>query len=91
MKNRATDMFSIVSYRDVRVESLGQWTRGMTVVDRRNKNIAAESAEDGVIEELDHDSSSWLHPKRGNRVAHCTDCKDKDLFGDNILKVIFQL
>lgn len=50
--------------RDVRVETSGQWTRGMCVVDRRNKRVE-ENLVEGVML---GDVGTWLHRGYGNRV-----------------------
>ncbi|KAI5813198.1 nucleoside hydrolase [Pyronema omphalodes] len=70
---------------DVRVEVNGQWTRGMSVIDKRTK-----------IKELDatkppkaSDSGGWLHAAMGNRVRIAVDLGDRDTFGAEMLKRIF--
>jgi inosine-uridine nucleoside N-ribohydrolase len=50
------------SPEDIRVDTTGQWTRGMTVVDRRTRK---RRESDGV---RPHDQGNWLGSKSGNRV-----------------------
>lgn len=68
---------------DVRVETQGQWTRGMHVVDRRGMKMLKEEvrrdleneggqAEADDLAEVSGDSGGWLSRKRGNRVDVCT-------------------
>ncbi len=51
------------SPEDIRVDTTGQWTRGMTVVDRRSSRKRRGS--DGV---RSYDLGDWLGSKSGNRV-----------------------
>lgn len=53
---------SPASPEDIRVETMGQWTRGMCVVDRRSRHQT-----DGE-EESPSDHGHWLSRKAGNRV-----------------------
>ena len=59
---------------DVRVETLGQWTRGMCVVDRRGMRMVEESGDgegEGEGVELSGDSAGWLSRRGGNRIGRC--------------------
>ena len=47
---------------DIRVETTGQWTRGLCVVDRRNRH----RIEDDVESPRDH--GLWLSSRAGNRI-----------------------
>lgn len=69
--------FSDGSPEDIRVETAGQWTRGMCVVDRRDRlKMGSEGDEGGdkeegegeVDEEVVGDAGRWLDGKRGNRI-----------------------
>lgn len=51
------------SPEDIRVETLGQWTRGMTLLDRRPRR---RRDSDG---EAPHDRGNWLGARGGNRVV----------------------
>ncbi|RMX80110.1 hypothetical protein D0869_07809 [Hortaea werneckii] len=50
---------------DIRIETSGQWTRGMCVVDRRSRR----KREDDDVCERAGDSGNWLSSKAGNRVV----------------------
>ena len=69
---------------DVRVETDGQWTRGMSVVDQRQKRV--EDLEKPVLQ---HDRGVWLHKGYGNRVRIAVDSKYKDTMGEAMVRRIF--
>ena len=72
--------------RDVRVETQGQWTRGMSIVDRRTKE-----KETDLTEELkEHDRGAWLHSAHGNRVRIALDSPDRATLGQKIIQQIFK-
>lgn len=50
--------------RDIRVETRGQWTRGMCVVDRRDRR----KEEGGDDKEVENDAERWLGRNAGNRI-----------------------
>ena len=67
---------------DVRVETQGQWTRGMHVVDRRGMKMLKDevrgeleagggAGEVDDLKEVSGDSGGWLSRRRGNRVGVC--------------------
>ena len=58
---------------DVRIETQGQWTTGMCVVDRRGRKRLAEKDDlmGGDLEELSQDQGGWLSRHKGNRVDVC--------------------
>lgn len=58
---------------DVRIETLGQWTAGMCVVDRRGRKLLEErdDAMGAGMEEKSEDQGGWLSRHRGNRVDVC--------------------
>ena len=51
---------------DIRVETVGQWTKGMIVVDRRTRKKGGETEEEVV-----GDKGGWLSKMKGNRVGRC--------------------
>lgn len=57
--------------RDVRVDAVGQWTRGMCVVDRRTRRGVGEE-EELVL----GDVQGWLHAGLGNRVQQVVGSPD---------------
>ena len=72
---------------DVRIETQGQWTRGMSVVDMRMK-VVEENLENPVKM---YDRGVWLHRGHGNRVRVATDSQYKMSFGETMLKWIFAI
>jgi hypothetical protein len=72
---------------DIRVETSGQWTRGMCVVDRRNRR-RREGAGEGD-EEQPGDSGNWLSERTGNRLRRCVKTPGEDLFAPLLLQRIF--
>ena len=71
---------------DIRVETQGQWTRGMCVVDRRDmkmlKNDDGESQVSG-------DSGGWLSELRGNRISRCVGTPGARALAPLLLDTIF--
>lgn len=71
------DGWEVVKGRDVRVETMGQWTRGMCVVDGRGMRMREEGGVEGRGEEGDEerevggDSGNWLSGRLGNRLGVC--------------------
>ncbi|PHH73709.1 hypothetical protein CDD82_5310 [Ophiocordyceps australis] len=76
---------------DIRVETSGQWTRGMHVVDRRTRAKPAEAAaaasvdphEDANIVSLDQvpgDTMGWLSVLKGNRIHRIIATPGQDVF-----------
>ncbi|CAK7564726.1 MAG: hypothetical protein SEPTF4163_002625 [Sporothrix epigloea] len=89
---------------DLRVETMGQWTRGMVVVDRRprcppgdhTEGFAEASAKavvlDGTEEEDDNmpgDTMGWLNPRKGNRVRRMVGSPGEEAFADFLMKSLF--
>lgn len=58
------DTWTVMEDRDIRVETTGQWTRGMCVVDRRGKRVEEDVAKGVLVGDL----GVWLHKGHGNRV-----------------------
>lgn len=67
------------SPEDIRVETSGQWTRGMTVADKRPRR---RRNSDG---EAPHDRGNWLGRVSGNRVVRMIESPGRDLAGPWIL------
>ena len=77
---------------DIRIETMGQWSRGACVVDRRDRQRETESIEEAEnLGERDGDSGAWLSNRRGNRVHVAVDTPGKDVFVDTLLATIFGL
>lgn len=69
---------------DIRIETSGQWTHGMHIVDRRGRQRAAES-----LGEVPGDDFGWQSAKRGNRVNRLVDSPGADKFGPFLLSKLF--
>ncbi|KAL1885378.1 hypothetical protein Plec18167_000871 [Paecilomyces lecythidis] len=71
------------SPEDIRIESSGQWTRGMCVVDRRNRHrIDSEVASS-------NDHGHWLSTRAGNRIWRVDGSPVEHDFGDILMQRIF--
>lgn len=79
--------WSLTHEEDIRVETSGQWTRGMCVVDRRSR----KKREDGDEHEVPGDTGSWLHGASGNRLQRCIESPGRDVFGRYMLQRIFEI
>ncbi|KAI9874112.1 MAG: hypothetical protein M1830_010180 [Pleopsidium flavum] len=80
------------SPEDVRIETSGQWTRGMCIVDRRDRNkLPAEDTEDtdGDDAEVPGDTGHWLDQSRGNRIRRVVGSPGVALFEEVLLERIF--
>jgi inosine-uridine nucleoside N-ribohydrolase len=71
------------SPEDIRIETSGQWTRGMTVGDKRARK---RRHSDG---EVPHDRGNWLGNKSGNRVFRMLESPGRDVAGKYMLETIF--
>lgn len=85
---------------DIRVETSGQWTRGMHVVDNRLRTKPAEVAalaslnpsEDPEViskDEVPGDTSGWMSVLKGNRVNRLVESPGEDLFKDVWMQRVF--
>jgi len=70
---------------DLRVETSGQWTRGMCVVDRRNRR----RREDDIEGEISSDNGNWLSPNAGNRLNICAQTPGQKEFAPYLLRRVF--
>ena len=66
---------------DIRIETSGQWTRGMCVVDRRSRR----RREDGDEGDVPGDHGNWLHGGAGNRLRRCVGSPGEREFGSFLL------
>ena len=71
---------------DIRVETQGQWTRGMCVVDRRDMKMLDN--DDGE-REVSGDNGGWLSTLRGNRLNRCVGTPGSRLLAPLLLETIF--
>lgn len=77
--------WKITKDEDIRIETAGQWTRGMCVVDRRNR----KRREDDGTEEISSDAGNWLSASAGNRLGRCIQSPGPDLFAPFLLQKVF--
>ncbi|KAK4940174.1 hypothetical protein LTR28_009205, partial [Elasticomyces elasticus] len=86
--------WDVVCGVDVRVETSGQWTRGMCVVDRRGRARRGGGDGDGGGDgegEPKGDSGNWLGRDAGNRMGRCVGSPGTDVFGEFLLRTVFGL
>lgn len=79
--------WKIIKDEDIRVETSGQWTRGMSVVDRRNRQRRSDDDE----HEIPGDKDNWLSGGSGNRLQRCIASGGEDIFGAHMLQRIFEI
>ncbi|KAK4229530.1 pyrimidine-specific ribonucleoside hydrolase RihA [Podospora fimiseda] len=85
---------------DIRVETCGQWTRGMHIIDKRGR--AKPAVEDSTVrtnpedpldavtlDQIPGDDQGWLHPKKGNRIRRMVSSPGRDIFAGVLLDRIF--
>ncbi|OQO12021.1 hypothetical protein B0A48_02660 [Cryoendolithus antarcticus] len=77
--------WELVRDEDIRVETSGQWTRGMCVIDRRSRR----KREVDLEEEISSDHGAWLSAKAGNRLSRCVGSPGTGIFGTYLLEKIF--
>jgi inosine-uridine nucleoside N-ribohydrolase len=79
---------------DIRVETSGQWTHGMHVIDRRGRP-RAQGATSGTVsggtasDEIPGDDMGWLSAKRGNRVDRIVGSPGFEKFAGELMHRIF--
>ncbi|EON61302.1 hypothetical protein W97_00515 [Coniosporium apollinis CBS 100218] len=72
---------------DIRVETSGQWTRGMCVVDRRNRKKRLD--DDGEGGQVPSDAGNWLGVRSGNRIDRVVGTPGEERFGGVLLGRVF--
>ncbi|KAK3362725.1 Inosine/uridine-preferring nucleoside hydrolase domain-containing protein [Lasiosphaeria hispida] len=86
---------------DIRVETSGQWTRGMHVVDKRVRakpgeidtklETHPEDALDALtLDDVPGDTLSWLSVRKGNRIRRIIASPGEDLFAGVLVNMIFE-
>ena len=78
--------WKMVEDEDIRVETSGQWTRGMCVVDRRSRR---RRDDDDDEHEVPGDTDGWLTGGSGNRLRRCIASPEEDIFGKYLLERLF--
>ncbi|CAK7225518.1 hypothetical protein SEUCBS140593_005930 [Sporothrix eucalyptigena] len=90
---------------DLRVETAGQWTRGMHVVDRRQRSkpgdhtegfagvsanaVVLDSEEDDVNDNVPGDTMGWLSVRKGNRIRRMVGSPGEMAFAEFLVKSLF--
>lgn len=73
---------------DIRIETQGQWTRGMCVIDRRDrKKLTDDPVEGGNVIQTDH--GGWLSQGKGNRVRRCVGTPGETVLAKVMLESIY--
>jgi hypothetical protein len=76
--------------QDIRVETSGQWTRGMYVVDRRDRKKMPGNNPDEPLEVVG-DAGLWLDERAGNRINVAIESGGIDVFGEQLIKRILSV
>lgn len=80
--------WTVTPPEDIRIETQGQWTRGMCVIDRRDrKKLTDDGGEGRTIVETDH--GGWLSKGKGNRVRRCVGTPGERVLARVMLEAIF--
>ena len=74
---------------DVRLETAGQWTRGMCVVDRRDRKKMVDVEYGAEEAEVPGDRGGWLSSRAGNRVRRCVGTPGERALAPFMLDAIF--
>ncbi|KAI9790521.1 MAG: hypothetical protein M1816_005028 [Peltula sp. TS41687] len=79
-----TWLSSLSEPEDIRIETSGQWTRGMCIVDRRSRRRATEATEI-----IPGDTYDWLGHGKGNRIRRMRQSPGQEIFAGEMLRRIF--
>lgn len=77
--------WKIIEGEDLRVETAGQWTRGMFVTDKGSR----KRKDDYDNSEVPGDTDGLLTGGNGNRLNRCVGSPGQDIFGRLLLKRVF--
>ncbi|KAK3945336.1 pyrimidine-specific ribonucleoside hydrolase RihA [Diplogelasinospora grovesii] len=86
---------------DIRIETSGQWTRGMHVVDRRVrakpgdqdssvKTHPQDPVDAVTFDEVPGDTLGWLSVNKGNRINRIIDSPGQELFAQVLMERLFR-
>jgi inosine-uridine nucleoside N-ribohydrolase len=90
-----TPAWQLSDTTDVRIETSGQWTRGMMVVDKRDRHQLddnenqVEETSDEVLPEIHGDHGNWLSKRFGNRIRWITKSPGEERFAGELLARVF--
>ena len=82
-------LWTIDRGEDIRVETAGQWTRGMHVIDRRRRKKF--DAADARQTKRSSDTGGWLSPHTGNRLGRCVGTPGESVLATLILDTVYGL
>ncbi|KAI0550353.1 putative nucleoside hydrolase [Xylaria curta] len=77
--------WNIIEGEDLRVETTGQWTKGMLVT----SNINRKQKHDDDASEAPGNTDDWLTSGTGNRLNRCVGSPGQDIFSQLLLKRVF--
>lgn len=91
---------TVAKPEDIRIETSGQWTRGMHVIDRRVLSKPGEAAQvipeaaqgdpDVIaLDDVPGDDMGWLSVRKGNRINRVIGTPGQDIFKDVLMQRIF--
>ncbi|KAL8993859.1 MAG: hypothetical protein Q9169_006030 [Polycauliona sp. 2 TL-2023] len=83
-EEKEEDGWKVLRGEDVRVETVGQWTRGMCVVDGRDRKKGTEGEGD-----VEGDMGDWLSWKKGNRIDRCVGTPGERVLAGVLLDTVF--
>lgn len=86
---REKELWEIVEDEDIRIETAGQWTRGMCIIDKRNRKtfeIGEDAPEGGKV---NSDAGGWLSKSKGNRLKRCIKTPGDRALAPFLLDTIF--
>lgn len=87
---REKELWEIARGEDIRIETAGQWTRGMCVIDKRDRKM--HEGGDDVLEggEVSNDEGGWLRKSKGNRINRCVKTPGHRALAPFMLETIFR-
>ena len=74
---------SLAKLEDLRVETSGQWTRGMHVIDRRTRSNEG-------LDEVPGDTMGWLSKTKGNRINRIVGSPGTLAFAEFLMSRLFE-
>ena len=85
-KVKQASSWQLKKAEDIRIETAGQWTRGMCVTDRRKNKMLDDGDEGG---KGTSDTGGWLSRSKGNRIDRCVGTPGEEKLAVLILDAVF--
>jgi inosine-uridine nucleoside N-ribohydrolase len=91
----------VTKLEDIRIETSGQWTRGMHIVDHRQRSKPGEREgahktvhtddpmDDMTLDEVPGDTMGWLSVSKGNRINRIIASPGEEEFAPYLMKRLF--